>query len=597
MKNLSTSLILVTLILLSLGKAESAEVAPKPKVKQVTFSGNITYEASRLEGLMLTRRSVFLASHRLHPEIFKDDLETLMAFYRQNGFLQARIVDTLIQIDSLKNRAFISIHLEEGPRTFIEGVTVFGNSLFADSVLLRYVGLKKGDPLRRPVIEDAVVALLSLYAENGCLDASITPKVQVNDSTHLALVDFVLVEGMRSLVGDINISGAEKTHPNVILRELRFAQGDTIKYSELIDSQRRLYLTGLFEGVFVRPVPAERGGSAGREVRIEVKEKPSGEFSFSIGYGTIEKIRGRIDLATLNLSGTARKAGIGLEANLIKQGLSISFSEPWTLGTRWKTDLLLTGQLRQEPAYHAEILGGKLTLGRKLGRQTNISLSYRLENTNLSKIDLTAPVEEMDPRIRSLTLAFTHDTRDNLFDPSRGWYANWSNELAGSFLHGSNAFTKSVLTLKRFHPLGRHAVIGSALEVGWMEAFGESDEVPINERFYTGGPTSLRGFGYQMVGPLDDNREPRGGRFKLVWNLVELRRSIYRMFGVVGFVEFGNVWEKPLDARISDLRVDSGIGFRVNSPLGILRLDYGFNMDRRADEPGTKLFFSMGQSF
>jgi outer membrane translocation and assembly module TamA len=140
-------------------------------------------------------------------------------------------------------------------------------------------------------------------------------------------------------------------------------------------------------------------------------------------------------------------------------------------------------------------------------------------------------------------------------------------------------------------------VIGSALELGWMESFGASDEIPLSERFYTGGPTSLRGFGYQMVGPRDANGEPLGGQLKLVWNLLELRRSIYRMVGGALFIEVGNVWSQPKQAQLSDLRVNLGTGLRVNSPLGILRLDYGINLDRRSDEPRTKLFFSMGQAF
>ncbi|MFH1374769.1 MAG: outer membrane protein assembly factor BamA [bacterium] len=597
MKNLTKTLVFTALLILVFGEVQPAEKSQKPKIRKVTYSGNITYEDSRLEGLLLTRPSRFLAPSRFHPEIFQDDLETLVAFYKQNGFLQVRIIETPILTDSLKNDVDIAIHLEEGARTYVEGVTVFGNHFLADSVLMRYIRLKKGDPLRRPVIEDAVVALLSLYAEHGFLEASVTPKVQVNDSAHLALVDFVLNEGVRSRVGSIGIVGADKTRPNVILRESSFAKGDTVKYSELIGSQRRLYLTGLFESVFVRPAPSATGDSTEKEIRVEVKEKQSGEISFSIGYGTVEKFRGRTELSISNLAGTARKAGIGVEANFIKQGVSMSFSEPWTLGTRWKSDLSVFGQLRQEPAYHAEVIGGKLTVGRRLGLRTSVAISYRLENTNLSRIDLASPVEELDPRIRSLTLVISQDTRDNLFDPSVGWYANWSNEIAGSFLQGSNTFAKSILTLKRFLPLGRQAVIGSALEFGWMESFGNSDEIPLSERFYTGGPTSLRGFGYQMVGPLDANGEPLGGQLKLVWNLLELRRSIYRMVGGAVFVECGNVWSKPKQAQISDLRVNLGTGLRVNSPLGILRLDYGINPDRRADEPSTKVFFSMGQAF
>lgn len=597
MKSLTKILLLASLLPLIAGNTMVAAKAKQPQVKSIMFKGNISFPDSRLEGLMLTRPSRFLATNRYYPDIFHDDLDNIISFYRQNGFLQAQITDTTIVIDSLGKQVDIAIELDEGERTFIEGLTLFDNRLFTDSVLLTYVTIKKGDPLRRPVIEDVVVALLSLYAEHGILDASITPKVHVNDSAHLALVDIVIREGPVNRVGDIEIKGADRTRPSVIIRELTFSPRDTIKYSELIKSQRQLYLTGLFESVFVRPAPLTSEFSGIRKILIEVKEKPSSELAFSVGYGTVDKIRGRIELTTSNLAGTARKAGIGLEANFIKQRISMSFSEPWTFDTRWRSDISIYGQLCQEPAFHAETVGGKFTIGRNIRMNTTLSISYRMENTNLTNINLDDPLEEPDPRIRSFMLSINHDSRDNLFNPSTGWYIDWSNEIAGSFLHGSNTFARSVISVKSFKSLGRHTVIGSALELGWMTTFGGDDEIPVNERFYTGGPISLRGFRYQMVGPIDLNGEPLGGQLKLVWNLVELRQSLFRMFGGVLFVDIGNIWLKPKTVQLSQLRINLGTGFRYNSPLGILRLDYGINLDRKPDEPGSRLFFSMGQAF
>ncbi len=588
---------LMMLLLVFSGAGVTAEKTKPPRVGSVSFEGNRAYDDARLEGLILTRPSRFLAPSTYHRDVFMDDLETLVAFYRQNGFLQALIVDTAVVVDSVENRVDISIELAEGARTMVEGVALFGNTFVADTALMEYVAIKKGDPLRRAAIEDAVVRILSLYAEHGFLSASVTPKVEVNDSAHLALVDFVVREGPSSRIGDITLSGVKRTQEHVIRRELDFSRGDTIRYSQLIRSQRRLYLTGLFESVFVRPAQSADTGAGERTILVEIREKPSSELAFSVGYGTIEKARGRAELNTINLAGTARKAGVALEANFIKQGASLSFSEPWTLGTRWKTDLSLFGRLRQEPAYHAEEIGGKLTLGRSLGAFTRVALAYRLENTSLSHIDVSTSVEDSKPRLRSLTLTLSYDSRDNLFDASSGSYMNWSNEVAGGPLKGSNTFAKSTVVLKRFHALGRSTVIGSALELGWMGAFGESDDVPISERFYTGGPTSLRGFSYQMVGPVDANGEPLGGRFKVVCNLLEIRRSIYKTMGGVLFCELGNVWKEPAAVRIGDLRTDVGAGLRINSPLGILRLDYGINLDRRRDEPSGRLFFSMGQAF
>jgi len=591
--------ILFSVVVYSLGSIAVADDRDekKLKVRKVTFEGNNAFNADRLEWLMLTRTSRFLSRSHYYPEVFADDIDNLMAFYRNNGYLETRIVDTLIYIDTVERSVDITIHVNEGELTRVEGVTIFGNQFFADSVLRPHIKLQNGDPLLRRAIQDGVMSILSHYAENGFLDASVTPNVQVNQDVHLAVIDIVIEERSQAKIDSIRIQGLQRTRRYVATRELSFQPGEIIEYSRLLGSQRRLYLTGLFESVFVRPVTSSRDDSTAKDVLIELKEKPSSEFGIMIGYGSIEKIRGRIELTTSNLAGTARQAGTALEVNFIKQGISGSFTEPWTFGTPWRTDISLFGELRQEPGYKTQTLGARLTLGRRIGTHMTVAASYRFENTNITDVTALAHPKDLDPRVRSLSLSITHDTRDNLFDIQSGTYIDWTNELAGSFLQGSNTFARSIVTLKVFKAIGRESVVGSAFEIGWMDFFGASEEIPLNERFYTGGPTSLRGFGYQLIGPLDENGKPLGGQFKIVWNLFELRKAIYKLLGAATFVDIGNVWTDIDAFHLQDLRPSVGIGLRLNSPIGIVRLDYGVNVDRKETESQGKLFLSMGQAF
>lgn len=592
---LVTTLLALTAVSVSV-PAVSAKT-PKLKIRHVAFEGNSAYTAGRLEGLMLSRPSRFLASSYYYPEIFSDDLDNLILFYRQNGYLDARIADTSAVVDSTGKVVDIAIAIEEGIRTHVEGVTIFGNEHFPDSVLRPYLGLKKGDPLRRPVIENAVAAMLWLYAEHGYLDASVTPQVQISTEAHLAVVDYAVRERQQARIDSVMVTESVRTKRYVITRELSFTKGEIIKYSRLLQSQRRLYLTGLFESAFVRPVAAASGDSTRKDILIEIKERPSSELGMSVGYGTIEKFRGRIELTTKSLAGTARQAGLAIEANFISQKISGSFSEPWTLGTRWKTDLNLFGVLRQEPAYHTQSFGASLTMGRKLTTNTTASIAYRFENTDFTQIDVAAMLNGVDPRIRSLTFSIMHDTRDNLFDPQGGWYALWSNEIAGSFLQGSNTFARVLVSLKHFRPLGHRATVAGSIQGGWMDSFGSSEDIPLNERFYTGGPTTLRGFGYQMAGPLDENSEPLGGKFKLVWNVIEVRSAVYKLLGAAAFLDVGNVWTDIKDFDLSSWRADAGGGLRLNTPIGIVRVDCGVNLDRQGDEPRTRIFLGMGHAF
>ncbi|UCE66693.1 MAG: outer membrane protein assembly factor BamA [Candidatus Zixiibacteriota bacterium] len=590
--------IVIISALLTLGANQACgNASEKVSVRSVRFEGNSAYTEGRLKGLMLTRQAAFLSPSKFHPEIFEDDLNNVIMFYRQNGYLEAALADTSLSIDTVDNSVNIVIGIKEGELTRIEDITIFGNEFFSDSMVLSFIKLRRDDPLKRPLIEDAVSSILSRYAENGFIDVSVTPEVKVNSESHLAMVDFLIKERYRSAVDSIAVTGLEKTRRHVVKRELQFRSGEYIKYSRLLNSQRSLYLTGLFESVFIRAVPNAVNDSTKKNILIEIREKESSEIAVSLGYGSVERIRGRIELNTGNLRGTARKTGIAVEANFIKQGIAASFSDPWTFGTRWQSDLNLFFQLRQEPGYDARTYGGKITVGRKLSPFTKLSQSYRFENTKLSDIKISEQALDIDPRIRSLILALSHDTRDNLFNSQKGIYLSWSNELAGSFLKGSNTFVRSILIAKHFRSLGRESVLGSAFEIGWMDSFGSDEEIPLNERFYSGGPTSLRGFGYQLVGPLDAEGEPIGGKFKIVWNVLELRRSIYKIFGGAVFIDAGDVWTNIKSAHLKDIRFDVGLGLRLNSPIGIARLDYGFNVDPGADEASGKLYLGMGQAF
>lgn len=573
------------------------EVSKKLKVRSVTFEGNQAFSDHRLRKVMLTRPSRFLSPSYYYSQIFQDDIENLVLFYQQNGYLEAKIIDTLVSIDSTEWVTNIQVQVAEGELTRVEGVTLFGNTVFADSVLLQKIGIKPDDPFRRMEIQDATLSILTLYANKGYLDAEVKPDILINPETHRALIDFGIQEKNQFTIGGIHLEGLKKTKPRIIERELLFRPGEVVNYSRLLESQRRLYLTGLFQSVFIRPQPPADGDSTKKDILIELQENESLEFNLAVGYGSIEKARTRIEVFNTNLAGTALKAGVSTKISFVGRGMEASFTEPWTFGSRWRTDVNLLLEYLEEPGFHLTRKGGRLVVGRTFGKRSTASLTYRYEDAKLSKIKVSTIPEELKSNLRTLMLSLVYDTRDNLFNSKRGTYLEWNNELAGSFLRGTNTFMRSTGRFKYFY-LWRHStIIACALEIGWMDFFGTSHDIPLNERFYAGGPNSLRGFGYRLVGPLDAEEDPIGGRFKIVWNLLEIRQSLYKMIGVAIFADIGNVWSVPNDFHFEDLRTSAGFGFRANTPIGILRLDYGVNVKPKKGEPQGKLYFNMGQAF
>jgi len=595
--NLKTAFCFIIFFLFLGSGILAKEPSRKLKVSSVTFEGSQVFSDHRLKRVMLTRPSGFLSRSYYYPEVFEDDLNSLVLFYQQNGYLEAQIEDSQVNIDTTNWVVHIHIQISEGELTRVEGVTVFGNSVFSDSLLLGKVAIKPKDPFRQMKIQDATLAVLTLYANSGYLEAEVKSDIRINSDTHRALIDFVIQEKTQFSVGQIRLEGFRKTRPRVVNRELLFRPGDVIRYSRLLESQRRLYLTGLFQSVFIRPQTAASGDSAKKDILIELQENESLEFNVAAGYGSVEKARGRIEIFNTNLAGTALKAGLTTKISFISRGVEASFTEPWTLGLRWRTDVNLLFEYLEQPGFDLTRKGGRLVIGKTFGKRSTASLTYRYEDSKLSNIQVSTIPEELKTNVRSLMLSLIYDTRDNLFNSNRGIYLGWHNELAGSFLSGTDTFVRSIARFKYFYPWRRSTIIASALEIGWMDFFGTSHDIPLNERFYAGGPNSLRGFGYQLVGPLDAERDPFGGRLKVVWNMLEIRQSLYKMIGAALFADIGNVWLRPKDFHFGDLRTSVGFGLRANTPIGILRLDYGINLQPKEDEPHEKLYFNMGQAF
>ena len=588
---------LVVLLSFLFGETGAKEISKKIKVVSVTFQGNQAFTDNRLHRVMLTRPSRFLSPSHYHTDIFQDDLKNLTLFYQQNGYLEIQILDTQVDIDSAQHQAQVHVNLSEGELTLVEGVAVLGNAVFRDSLLLQRIKIKSGDPFKQKRIQEATLSLLTLYANNGYLDAEVKTDIRINSETHRALIDFGIEERTLFTISEIRLEGAKKTRPKVIKRELLFRPKEVVNYSRLLESQRQLYLTGLFQSVFIRPQPPLDGDSARKDVVVELKESEPLEFNVAVGYGSVEKGRARVEVFNTNLLGTARKAGLATRISFVGRGIEASFTEPWTLGFRWRTDVNLLWEYAEEPGFDLTRKGGRLVIGRTFGRRSTASLTYKYDDVRLSNIQIRTIPDELKTNLRTLTLSLIYDTRDNLFNSTRGIYAEWSNELAGSFLSGTNTFVRSQGTVKYFFPWRRSTIIGSALEIGWMDFFGESRDIPLNERFYAGGPNSLRGFGYQLVGPLDAEDVPIGGKLKAIWNLLEIRQSLYKMIGMVTFADIGNVWSKPEDLNLDEIRTCLGFGLRANTPIGIIRVDYGINLKPQKEEPGWKLYFNMGQAF
>ncbi len=595
----STYIVIFVLSWIFAQVADAKNAQPRYRVARVIIENNERFSDATLRQLMLTRPHRWYAKSYFRPEIFQDDLEAISNFYLSEGYLEARILDHEVQIDTTAQRVTIKIRIEEGMQTKISGISFFGNHIFPDSVLMRQIKSAIGKPFRKNWLEDDRFKILFHYANHGYIEANVTPALKLNAETHEMLIDFNIDEGPLVSIGNIKLEGMRKIRPKVISQQLEFRSGETYNHGKILTSQRQLYLTGLFTSVFIRPDEKLEHLPTVRNITVTVEEKKNGEMNFGFGYGTLDRLRGSVELLHNNLFGTGRQAGISGFGSAIARRIELSFTDPWLFGTKTKADLNGYLEQRNEPAYDLDRHGFKFTLGKKFDNFTNLNLTYRYEIAQRAdKLNGSAPKPpDQKGNTRSITGLLIRDSRDDMINATRGSFASLNFESAGAFLKGTSTFYKVTMNYRIFYPMTHRLVIASALTAGWMDRYGINDEIPIQERFFSGGAASLRGFKEKYVGPKNELNNPVGGKVLLNLNLLEFRYTFYKKLSAIAFIDMGNVWKNAEALQQFDLRRSAGFGLRFNSPLGILRMDYGVKLDRRRDESPGEFYFSIGQAF
>ncbi len=586
--------LIIAMLLILLPRSAGAVDPEDVRVESIDFYGNEQYSDEQLKDLMAVRTSGLIRRSFYNPQVFQDDLRNIRQFYVEQGYLEAEIAN--VQIDSTENVFAIDITISEGERTYVEEVTVSGNTVFSDEQMLRQIPLEKGDPFRSPLVQEGITSIMTIYGREGYINVAVKPEIRINPDIHRAIVDFNILEGQQYRVEDIRIMGLEKTEPVVVEREIPLEEGDIFDYSEILRAEQNLYATGLFNSVIVQPAPAP-GDSSKRVILVRVRERQTGEFAIGGGYETIDGFRGTLDVRNNNLLGTARQAGFYGQLSQAGYRTRLSYVQPWTFGVRLRTDANGLFEFREEPGYDIRRIGGNLVFSRRIRPYTDASITYRFESIKIDNIQTeTIPDDLQKGNLRSLALGVIYDSRDDIFNTHDGAYIETRNELVGLFLGGTDNFLTTILSAKRFIPLGGRNVLGGALQVGWKGLFRTTREIPLSERFYTGGPNSVRGFEYQALGPADPQDVPLGGRFLLVGNL-EWRTRIISIIGMAVFLDAGNVWGSPGEFRFDQIRYSAGLGPRVNTPFGVIRTDFAFKLDRREGEKLNEFWFALGQAF
>jgi outer membrane protein insertion porin family len=467
---------------------------------------------------------------------------------------------------------------------------------------------------------------------------------------------FTVREGQRVSVDHVLIVGNQRTRTATIERELQFRAGEPLGLEQVNESQRRLAALGLFRRVRINELA--HGDESKRDVLVSVEEAPATTVGFGGGVEAGELLltdeetkiasqhlevapRAFFEIGRRNLFGKNRSVNLFTRVslgNLQNQTTSKGFGEYRVIGTYREprvfgsaADAFLTGTLEQQirSSFNFARRAVSAELGRRLSRAVSVSGSYQIQRTELfdEHIDpeFQIPIDRLFPQIRlsSFSSSIVRDTRDDLTDPSGGYFLSANGQLASRRIGSEVGFAKSYFVAQMFRmvPHTRRMVVAASARLGIAaddETFGQHNGeplplgpdgkpqlvIPASERFFAGGDTTVRGFALDQLGiplvTLDEQGFPTGGGGLMILN-AEVRVPTTRGLGLVGFFDTGNVFYRTSDIRLGDLRGSLGFGVRYKSPIGPIRVDLGFKLQRNViagkREPLTALHITLGQAF
>ena len=574
----------------------------KVRIQKITFSGNLHFSDTRLKKLLPETQEKDWLSWIRKTGIYKEDvlerdLDAVLNFYFQNGFLDAKIGKPVITIDA--KGMTIQIPVEEGRQFKVGKVDIQGDLIAPKEELFKHVDLYVGEILNRDKIRDSVIQLTDRYADRGYAFADVNPQTIIHPEKDLVDIVFDIQQGNKVYFDRINITGNHKTRDKVIRRELKVQEGELYSLSLLKKSRDNLNYLGYFKEANV--TTKKGAGEDKLDADVKVEEAPTGAFSLGGGYSSIDKFVGIVSVSQNNLFGLGQKLGVSAQIGAVSQYFNLGFSDPYFLDTRTSLGVNLYKTLRDYTEYVIERTGGEIRFGYPVFDAVRAYGGYRYEVDNITDIVQNASLVIQDAagisRTSMLSFSLRRDTRNHYFDPTSGSDVGVSVDYAGGPLGGTNYFTRYGAEAKIFLTPDRRVTFMGRGIVGYIQP-NEGHRLPLQERYRLGGIYSLRGFEAYSVGPKAANGEVIGGDKQLLFN-VEAIFPIYseiKLKGVV-FFDAGNAFDVGEPIKIQDLRTSVGFGVRWISPVGPLRLEWGYNLSPKPGEKHSGWDFAIGTFF
>lgn len=610
---------------------------PRVRIREVTFTGNATFDEDDLTDEMETRSwwifSWLTGSGRFQTDVFDEDIDKLRDLYREEGFLDVQIDPGAVRFDYPDpGRLVITIPVVEGRQYRVGQITITGASLYQPDLLRRLLQVETGDVFAPKKLDEDVTSLRDFYGRGGYLETGVRLIRRPNLATGAIDLEYAINESGRFQVESVNIVGNTKTRSTVIVRELILAPGDTFDTVRMKISEQRLRNTRFFEED-LSLVPETTNIDDRRTLKVQLREGRTGNLSFGAGFSSLEQAVFFIELTQGNFDlfnwrsffqGDGQKFRLRLQIGSESNEVVLSFEEPWLFERELAAGFTV---YRQSSDYFSDLYqeirtGFEVYLRKRLFELVEGRIAYSWQTVDITDVALGAPtpVRELEgsTSVSRVSLGLLRDTRDSLITTTRGNRYEFITEVAGGFLGGDDDYYRLEARGAQFFPTFRwqKQVLAIVGRTGVVQAYGRnvervpvldgdgqptgqltSRQVPYFERYFLGGPSTLRGFEFRAVGPTDSNGEPLGGKTFGFLSL-EYSMDIVDPIRFALFYDSGFVNTNGYDWDPSNYNDNWGFGLRIFVLGAPLQLDYGIPITTGPfNDEGGQFNFSFGTRF
>lgn len=568
------------------------------RVQVIKIKGTRNFKEDKIIGVMDTHIDDWLHSGIFKKTEYEKDKQNIIQFYKKNGYINARITDDKLvyRIEGKKRKKgkklYITITLTEGEQYNFGAYTITGNSLFTEKEIREVLEMKQGEIFNQETFEQDVQRLQQKYSERGYIFAGIRPYAVTDDEKRVVGYDIRIAEGEIAHIESIILRGNTKTKDYVVLRELIIKEGEIFNTAKIRRSQERIYNLGFFKNVVLDVKPGSAEGLM--NLIIEVEEQMTGLITLGLVYGTVDGFGGYEEVSENNLLGRAIRIHERVEYQQKKQNYEVGLAYPYIFDSPYTLSFNVFYKNRSEiqvssiytnadsVKYNKQEWGLSFGASRRISEYMALSAFYGIElykYYGFTGIPYDAGLQEKMDRNRdfvksSVTLKFDYDSRDNIFNPTRGFHFNQGWDIVGGPLGGDDKYLKFITDVSKYYPLFWKFVMVLHLNYGLITPSFDNKPISINadDLLFVGGVESVRG--YQYYNNDWNDQWGRGGLSRIFANL-EYRFPIAEqiIWGVL-FVDGGNVWAKGYQANFNykEYFFSTGWGFRIQIPMLPIRL-------------------------